>query len=158
MSKSSWQDTVRELLPLMGHRNWIVITDMAYPMQSDKGITTLFTGEDYLSVLSFVFNEVQKAPHVRAHIYQDLELTAVDETAVPGVTRLREGVTQLLGKQVEREWHDNLIKKLSTVSNLFNVLVLKTTLTIPYTTIFFELDCGYWGENEEKTLRAGLKA
>ena len=30
----NWQTVLQEKLPLLGHRNWIVITDMAYPLQA----------------------------------------------------------------------------------------------------------------------------
>jgi hypothetical protein len=34
-------------------------------------------------------------------------------------------------------------------SKLFKVMVLKTNETIPYSSVFIELDCKYWsGENE----------
>jgi hypothetical protein len=34
------------------------------------------------------------------------------------------------------------------------VLILKTDLTLPYTSVFIELDCGYWGPEKEQALRA----
>lgn len=42
---AGWQTVLQEKLPLLGHRNWIVITDMAYPLQTKEGITTLYTSE-----------------------------------------------------------------------------------------------------------------
>jgi len=36
------------------------------------------------------------------------------------------------------------------------VLVIKTDMTIPYTSVFFELDCGYWDSDAEKRLREGM--
>ena len=35
---SSWQMKVQEELPLLGHRNWIVIVDSAYPLQTSRGL------------------------------------------------------------------------------------------------------------------------
>ena len=34
--KTNWQTILQDKLPLLGHRNWIVITDMAYPLQPGK--------------------------------------------------------------------------------------------------------------------------
>jgi hypothetical protein len=31
-------------------------------------------------------------------------------------------------------------------------------MTIPYTTVFFELDCGYWNAAAEDRLRQAMKA
>lgn len=30
----AWQSKVTEILPLLGHRNWILIVDSAYPLQT----------------------------------------------------------------------------------------------------------------------------
>jgi hypothetical protein len=35
-------------------------------------------------------------------------------------------------------------------------LIIKTELTIPYTSVFFELECGYWNAEAEERLRAGI--
>ena len=45
--KTNWQTVLQDKLPLLGHRNWIVITDMAYPLQTREGITTLYANEPY---------------------------------------------------------------------------------------------------------------
>jgi hypothetical protein len=37
------------------------------------------------------------------------------------------------------------------------VLLIKTKMRIPYTSVFFELDCGYWNAQGEKRLRAAMK-
>jgi hypothetical protein len=40
----SWQTKLEQELPLLGHRNWIVIADSAYPWQTAPGIETINTG------------------------------------------------------------------------------------------------------------------
>ena len=40
--KSDWEERLEAELPLLGHRNWIVVTDMAYPLQSAPGIETIY--------------------------------------------------------------------------------------------------------------------
>jgi len=37
------------------------------------------------------------------------------------------------------------------------VLVLKTTMTIPYSSVFIRLDCKYWSADAEKRLRARMR-
>lgn len=61
-----WQTVLQEKLPLLGHRNWIVITDMAYPLQAKEGITTLYASEPYTEVLSTVKNMLDNSSHVYA--------------------------------------------------------------------------------------------
>lgn len=58
---AAWQEVLREKLPLLGHRNWIVVTDMAYPLQSRPGITTLYAAEPYPEVLKEVKERLEKA-------------------------------------------------------------------------------------------------
>ena len=41
---------------------------------------------------------------------------------------------------------------------LFHILVLKTNMTIPYTSVFIRLDCKYLSADAEKRLRAKMAA
>jgi len=36
------------------------------------------------------------------------------------------------------------------------VLIIKTELAIPYTSVFFELDCSYWAADAETKLRKAM--
>src|SRR5690554_3807440 len=77
-------------MPLLGHRNWIVVTDMAYPLQTKEGITTLFAEEPYIEVLSFVNNILNKSSHIVANIHLDKEFLYLDENLCPGIDNFRE--------------------------------------------------------------------
>ena len=37
-SSSNWQTKLHQQLPLLGHSNWILIVDSAYPLQVSPGI------------------------------------------------------------------------------------------------------------------------
>ena len=50
----TWEAVLTRRLPLLGHRNWIVVADAAYPAQSNPGIETIATGADHLQVLARV--------------------------------------------------------------------------------------------------------
>ena len=69
-TKKNWEVQFDELLPLLGHRNWILVVDKAFPLQSAPGMTNI-----------------------------------------------------------------------------------KTEHIMPYTSVFIELDCGYWSAEKEATLR-----
>jgi hypothetical protein len=43
---AAWQTKLQQELPLLGHRNWIVVVDSAYPWQTSPGIETVETGSD----------------------------------------------------------------------------------------------------------------
>jgi len=64
----AWEERLNELLPLYGHRNWIVVADAAYPAQSNPGIETLATGADQLDVVKTVLERIGACSHVRAHV------------------------------------------------------------------------------------------
>ena len=152
-----WKAVLRERLPLFGHRNWIVIADAAYPAQSNPAIQTVFTGSDHLAVVREVMNGLKKAAHVRPDILLDAELPAVREDDAPGVSAYRQNLSRILsGFAVEALPHEEIIVRLDEAAKRFGVLVLKTTLAIPYTSVFIRLECGYWTAAAERELRASM--
>jgi hypothetical protein len=73
------------------------------------------------------------------------------------VSALRRDLDSLLKNEKASELgHEQVIAKLDESSRLYQILILKTTLTIPYTTVFLQLDCGYWSDAAEKRLRHSL--
>jgi L-fucose mutarotase/ribose pyranase (RbsD/FucU family) len=149
-----WEIRFQGLLPLYGHRNWIVIADSAYPAQSNPGIETLFTGGDHTEVLKKILDAISASIHVRATVYVDAELKLVTEEDAPGVSALRKELTRLrAGKNTRELAHEEIIARLDQAGKLFRILILKSTLAIPYSSVFLELDCGYWSEEAEKRLR-----
>lgn len=157
-----WHTLLKQELPLMGHRNWIAIVDSAYPLQNSAGIETVETGADQLEVLQTVLDEVGKSRHLRPVIFTDAELRAVPETDAPGVTSYRAALSKLLGRikggKVEAQSlpHEGIISRLDAAGKTFHILVLKSTLAIPYTSVFIRLDCGYWTDEQEKRLRESM--
>ena len=143
--KESWQTELEAQLPLLGHRNWIVVTDMAYPLQSRTGVQTLYADAPYEEVLRFVDQTIAQHPHVSQIVYQDEELNALDETLCPGIDAFKESVASVLGKEaITYIPHEQLIARLDSVSQTFQVVIIKTNLLKPYTSTFFELGCKYW--------------
>ncbi len=155
---SDWRSTLKTELPRMGHRNFIVIADAAYPLQSAPGIKTIATGENQFEVVSAVLEEIAKSNHVSPIIYLDRELEQVTEEAAPGIGAYRKGLAKALADaKPTRVPHMEIIKKLDVFSELFNVLILKTKLTLPYTSVFIELDCSYWSAKKEAALRKSME-
>jgi len=159
LSQTQWQAKFRQQLPLLGHRNWIVIADAAYPLQTAPGIETFFFNADQLEVVGVVLEELSKSKHVKPIIYTDAELKHVPEKRAPGITAYRDALAKLLGKRtVQTLPHEEIIAKLDEAGKTFKVLLIKTNLTLPYTSVFLQLDCGYWNAESEKELRALMKA
>ena len=97
-AQAGWQQKVKSELPLMGHRNWIVIVDSAYPLQSSAGVETIDTGANHLAVLDYVLSELKNSKHVRPLVHTDKELQFVPENEAPGVTRFRGGIEGASGR------------------------------------------------------------
>lgn len=151
-----WSSQFKNILPYLGHRNWIVITDMAYPLQSGNGITTLYADEDYLSVLKTVKLTIDKANHVFAHVYHDQELEHLTEEMVPGINEFRSAMNQICGSEAQSILHEDLLAKMDEAGKLYNILIIKTPLTMAYTSTFFELDCAYWNASKQHALDAAM--
>jgi len=158
-TKSGWERQLKATLPVFGHRNWIVVADSAYPAQSRAGIETIASGAGQIETARKVLAALAASKHVRANIYLDQELEYVAEADAPGASRYRAQLAGLLKAATSTALpHDQIIAKLDQTAQLFRVLILKTTLTIPYTSIFFELDCGYWSPEAEQRLRRAMAA
>lgn len=159
LTKPDWDRQLNSLLPAFGHRNWIVVADSAYPAQSKPGIETIVSGGGQLEVARHVLDAINASRHVRANIYLDQELHFVAEADAPGVTRYRTQIAELLkGANRIDMLHEQIIAKLDQISQVFRVLIVKTDLTIPYTSLFFELGCAYWSDDAEQRLRQAMVA
>ncbi len=153
-AQADWKAQLHKQLPLMGHRNWICVVDSAYPLQSGQGIETIWTGEDQLSAVKAVMAELKKWKHVQPLVYLDKELQFVGEKEAPGVTGYRNALNKILkGAKPTTLLHEDIIKQLDEAGKTFHVIILKTKLTVPYTSVFLRLDCGYWGATKEAGLR-----
>ena len=138
-----WKERLDAVLPLYGHRNWIVVADSAYPAQSNPGIETI----------------VGQSKHIRVNVYADKELAYVAESDAPGVlSYCRRLESVFKGANVNYLPHEQIIHKLDQSAQLFRILLIKTDMSIPYTSIFFELECGYWNAEAEQRLRKALAA
>ena len=154
---TDWERRLASLLPQFGHRNWIVVADAAYPAQSSVGIETIVAGANQLAVLRKVLEAIAASNHVRANVYLDYELHFIPERDAPGVENYKKDLQALLGHSTLFQLpHDQIIQKLDQSAHVFKILILKTEMTIPYTSVFFELDCGYWNAESEERLREAM--
>jgi L-fucose mutarotase/ribose pyranase (RbsD/FucU family) len=154
----SWEGRVMQELPALGHRNWIVVADSAYPAQVSPGIEVIVSNEDHFAVLEKVLKAVDRSKHIRPRIYLDKELTFVPEALAPGIEACRKKLDAMLkGREVAPVLHEELIARLDQVAKTFRILMIKTTLSLPYTSVFMELDCGYWTPEAEAKMREKMK-
>ncbi len=154
-SVKNWKEQLKQKLPMLGHRNWILIVDKAFPEQNAPGMEYIYADENLLPVLKQVLSQVNQSGHVKPIIYQDKELGFITEDQAKGVKQFVLESKKIFGAQtVQTMLHDAVFKKLDTESKLFKVLVIKTNEVIPYTSVFLQLDCAYWNGDKEKKLRS----
>ena len=154
----NWKEKLQKELPLLGHRNWIVVADSAYPLQTAPGIETIYVDADQLEVVKGVLAELAKTKHVKPAIYTDAEMKFVAEKNSPGIGAYRAGLEKILKNQPAQVLpHEEIIGKLDEAGKTFKVLLIKTPLTKPYTSVFFQLECGYWNADSEAELRRAMK-
>jgi hypothetical protein len=153
----TWEVELKQSLPLLGHRNWIVVADSAYPAHSNPGFQTIATATDHMDVLEKTLTAIQGCRHIYAKVNVDAELRFLSEGDAPGVLEYRRGLDRILnGRKILELDHEKIIAKLDACGRLFRILILKSTLAIPYTSVFLELDCRYWNSDAERRLRACL--
>ena len=154
VAEQSWKAAVEQKLDLMGHRNWILVVDKAFPEQSSPGMTYVYVDQGLVPVLEEVLGMVAAGGHVSPVAYRDLELNYLSDKEVPGIESLRSESDRLLsGHPVRFLLHEEVFSLLDESSSLFTTLVIKTNCTLPYTSVFLQLDCAYWSPEDEKALR-----
>lgn len=153
-----WERQLIRRLPLFGHRNWIVIADSAFPSQSNPGICTVASGSDQATVVARVLHLVATTRHLKVRVYLDEELEFVSERDATGISTYRKQIAVLLRPIETIDLpHDDMIRRLDQAAKAFSILVIKTKMALPYTSVFLELDCGYWSSAAEERLRSSMR-
>ena len=113
------------------------------------------TGATQNEVVQAVLTEIQASKHLHATVYLDRELDYMTEDLALGITNYKSTLKNVLANTpLVKLPHEEIIRKLDEAGKSFHVLVLKTNLTLPYTSVFFQLGCGYWNDKSETKLRS----
>jgi D-ribose pyranose/furanose isomerase RbsD len=154
---ADWHTKLVQEIPLLGHRNWIMIVDSAYPLQVSPGVETIETNDNLLHVARVVLDTLDHSIHVTPNVYLDSELPYVTDEAAPGVSVYRQHLKEILkDRPVKSLPHETLIRQINDAGQTFHILVLKTNMAIPYTSVFLQLDCKYWPPQAEQQLRQAM--
>ena len=105
--ESDWKEVLETDLHLLGHRNWILVVDKAFPEQSSPGMKYIYVEQDLLPTLEHVLGALDKSTHVKPIIYQDKELSYIKEEQVNGIEAFRSSAAKTLdGRAVNTLLHD----------------------------------------------------
>jgi hypothetical protein len=89
----------------------------------------------------------------------DAELRFVPDEDAPGASAYRSRIAEVLRSYpIEHVLHDKIIADIGATGSQFHVLVLKSNMTIPYSSVFIRLDCKYWSADAEKRMRDKMSA
>jgi hypothetical protein len=156
-TSQNWKQTLKQELPVFGHRNWILVVDKAFPAQSAEGVTTIDTNEDLLPVLNYTLAQIHSCTHVKPIVYTDKELSFITKNQIPEIETFRANLNKEIGSfNPQVLLHDSVFVKIDQASKLFRVIILKTNQVIPYSSVFIQLDCKYWNGDKEKQLREAI--
>jgi cellulose biosynthesis protein BcsQ len=104
--------------------------------------------------LDYVLNAIEQTQHVKPNIYLTRELRSLKNDEAPGVDQLREQLQGALhGMETTSLEQESLMTLLQDANRSFDVLIIRTTSALPYSSVFIELQPGYWDAEAEQQLR-----
>lgn len=153
----AWLQTVDEEVHKLGTFNWVIVAEPAFPSLSRSGVITITTPVSTIEALDGVLQSIDAHSHVRPIIHLTREANAVTEHDTPGINDYRAGLKQVLNGRETLTLTNNALNLLITDARKnYRILVIKTTTSLPYTSIFLELESGYWDGVSETALRKRL--
>lgn len=155
--QTGWESELEATLPLLGHRNWILVVDKAYPAQTAPGVEVIDTGGELPDVLRYTLDRIREARHVTPQVYQDSELQYLNDSMAVGISDFKKRIAEVLDTLPRAALlHDSLLARTTEDGNRYRILVLKTETLLPYTSVFLQLDCGYWGPQQDSILKSNM--
>jgi len=150
----SWQAAVDRQAAQLGYRNWIVIAEASFPAHNRPGLRQVSAPVEVPEALDYVLNVLEETENVRANIYVTREVRAVENDFAPGIDEYRKRVkTAFHGHETTELDQQSLLTLLEDANRNFDVLVVRTSSALPYTSVFLELQPGYWDVDSETRLR-----
>jgi L-fucose mutarotase/ribose pyranase (RbsD/FucU family) len=151
---NSWQGAVDSQAAQLGYRNWIVIAEASFPAQSRPGVRQVTAPVEVPEALDYVLQAFEQTENVRPHIFITRELRSVENDFAPGIDELRKKIqVSLHGHETTELDQQSLLTLLEDANRSFDVLVIRTQSALPYSSVFLELQPGYWDEVSESRLR-----
>ncbi len=153
-----WRAEVEVQTAQLGYRNWIIIAEASYPAHSRPGTRQINSYETIPVVLDEVLRILERTEHVRPKIFLTRELRAVENDFAPGADQLRQDLQAALhGHEVIELEQDSLVTLVQDAQRSFDVLVVRTNTALPYSSVFIELEPGYWDGESETRLREQME-
>ena len=153
----NWRGALATQTAQLGYRNWIVIAEASFPAHSRTGIRQINANEEIPVVVDEVLRTLEQTEHVTPRIYVSRELRAVENDYAPGIDEFRKQLKNSLHAHETTELEQqSLFTLIEDTTKSFEVLVIRTNTALPYSSVFMELQPGYWSADSEDRLREQL--
>lgn len=150
----TWKVAVERQTEQLGYRNWIVIAEASFPAHSRPGVRQVTAPVEVPEAVDHVLVSLERTENLRPRVYLTRELRSVENDFAPGIETLRERVREALhGHEATELDQQALLTLLEDANRSFDVLVVRTRTALPYSSVFIELQPGYWDSSSEMRLR-----
>ena len=154
-----WAETVEREVEALGIQNWIIVAESSFPVVSRIGVRTLLVDGKIPEIVDFIVNHLEKSETVTPSFNTARELAFISNEQAPGIHHLRKELKEALhGHRVRQMDNRSLTLLAHSDASKYAILVLKSKTTLPYSSVFIELDSGYWDRESEDRLRHEMKA
>ena len=154
----AWQAAVDRQAGQLGYRNWIVIAEASFPAHSRPGVRQMTADVEIPEALDYVLKALEQTENVRPRVYLTRELRSVENDFAPGIDEMRTRIRSALhGHEATELDQQSLLTLLEDANRSFDVLVIRTRSALPYSSVFLELQPGYWDEASESRLRERIE-
>ncbi|MEK7951218.1 hypothetical protein [Luteolibacter soli] len=149
-----WRDELSMRASQLGYRNWIVIAEASFPGYNRPGLRQINANEEIPVVVDEVLKTLERTEHVTPRIYTARELDSLENDYAPGIDDFRKNLKQSMHAHETTELEQqSLLTLMEDTNKTFEVLVIRTNTALPYTSVFMELQPGYWNADSESALR-----
>lgn len=151
---SSWQAAVDNQVGQLGYRNWIIVAEASFPAHSRSGVRQVTAAAEVPEVVDYVLHALERTENLRPRVYLTRELRSVENDFAPGIDPFRERIRgSLHGHETTELDQQSLLTLMEDANRSYEVLVIRTQTALPYTSVFLELQPGYWDADSESRLR-----
>ena len=158
-SGNSWQAAVDHQAAQLGYRNWIVIAEASFPAQNRPGLRQVTAAATVPEVTDYVLQALERTENLRPQVYVTREMRSVENDFAPGMDDFRDRIKNSLhGHETTELEQQSLITLMEDANRSFEVLVIRTQTALPYSSVFMELQPGYWDADSETRLRDRIQS
>ena len=149
-----WRDALMMQTAQLGYRNWIVVAEASFPAHSRPGVRQINADAEIPAVVDEVLRTLERTEQVTPNVFVAREMRVVENDYAPGIDEFRKQLHSALHSRETTELEQqSLLTLMEDATKSFEVLVIRTKTALPYTSVFMELQPGYWNADSEDRLR-----